>query len=53
MPEKGRRHAAVSFRLDDTTKRLIELLAEKLGVNRTDVVVMAIREKARREKIDG
>jgi len=35
-----------SFRLSDTARELIESLTQKLGVSKTDVVEIAIRELA-------
>ncbi len=32
-------------------KRILKLPAEKLGVSQTDVIEMAVREKARREDV--
>lgn len=40
-----------AFRLTTKGKSLLRLLAEKLGVNQTAVVEMAIRQMAEREKI--
>ena len=38
-----------SYRLSDEARRLLVLLAEKLGVSQTSILELAIREKAKRE----
>ena len=38
-----------SYRLSDEARRLLVLLAEKLGVSQTSILELAIREKAQRE----
>ncbi len=40
-----------SVRLSDDAKRLIKLMAAKLGISQTAVIELAIREKARREGV--
>ena len=40
-----------SHRLSDEARRLLAVLAEKLGVSQTAVIELAIREKARRERV--
>jgi predicted transcriptional regulator len=50
MAERPMRQVAVSFRLDEETKRLLGLLAEQSGQSKTSVIVALIREKAQREK---
>jgi hypothetical protein len=42
---------ATSYRLDKLTKRLIEKLATRWGISRTDAVKLAIREKAARDGV--
>lgn len=41
-----------SFRLSDDARRMIIALAEKLGISRTAVIEIAIRDKAKAEKLD-
>ena len=43
---------ATSLRLSPEAKRLLEELANRLGVSRSAVLELAIREYARREGID-
>ena len=40
-----------SHRLSDEARRLLAVLAEKLGVSQTSVIELAIREKAKRERV--
>ena len=40
-----------SYGLTPECKRLLKLLAEKLGVSQTDIIEMAVREKARKEDV--
>lgn len=40
-----------SIRLSDEGKRLMALLAEKLGISQAAVLELAIREKAKREGV--
>lgn len=40
---------ATSIRLSSDAKRLLVLLAQRLGISQTAVLELAIREKARRE----
>jgi len=40
-----------SIRLSEDAKRLITLMSEKLGISQTAIIELAIREKAKREKI--
>ena len=42
---------ATSIRLTPEAKRLLQLLAEKLGLSQTGILELAIREKAKREGI--
>ena len=42
---------STSMWLSDEAKRLLALLAERMGVSQSDVLELLIREKARREKI--
>lgn len=43
---------ATSVRLTDEARRLLERLAAKMGVSQAAVLEVAIREKARKEKVD-
>ncbi len=40
-----------SVRLSDDAKRLIRLMADKLGISQTAIIELAIREKAKRERV--
>ncbi len=40
-----------SIRLSEDAKRLIELMSEKLGISQSAIIELAIREKAKHEKI--
>jgi predicted transcriptional regulator len=40
-----------SVRLSDDARRLIKLMSEKLGISQTAIIELAVREKAKREKI--
>jgi predicted transcriptional regulator len=40
-----------SIRLTPDAKRLLEILAEKLGVSQSAVLELAIRDKAKRESV--
>ncbi len=40
-----------SVRLSDDAKRLIKLMSAKLGISQTAIIELAIREKARRERV--
>jgi len=40
-----------SVRLSEDAQRLIHLLSQKLGISQTAIIELAIREKAKREKI--
>lgn len=40
-----------SYGLTEECKRLLKALADKLGVNRTAIIEMAVREKAHREDV--
>lgn len=42
---------STSYRLSDEAKRLLALLAEKLSVSQTAILELAIREKAKRERV--
>ena len=42
---------ATSLRLSPEAKRLLQRMAEKLGLSMTGVIELAIREKARREGV--
>ena len=42
---------ATSVRLTPEALRLLKLLSEKLGLNATSIIELAIREKAARERI--
>lgn len=46
------RKTPTAFRLSEKAKSLLGALAEKLGVNQTSVVEMAIRQMAEREKVE-
>lgn len=43
---------ATSHRLSEECKRLLKLLAQKLGISQTDVIEIAVREKAERSKVE-
>lgn len=40
-----------SHRLSDEARRLLALLAEKLGISQTGILELAIRDKAKREGV--
>ena len=40
-----------SIRLSDDAKRLIKLMSQELGISQTAIIELAIREKAKREKL--
>lgn len=40
-----------SLRMSEEGKRLLELLAEKLGISQAAVLELAIREMAKREEV--
>ena len=40
-----------SIRLSDEAKRLIKLMSQELGISQTAIIELAIREKAKREKL--
>lgn len=40
------------FRLSEEARRLLAALAERMGVSKTAVMEIAIREKAKREKVE-
>ena len=42
---------STSLRLSPEAKRLLELLAQKLGVTKSSILELAIREKAKREDV--
>lgn len=42
-----------SFVLTKDAKRLLTLLKKKLGISKTGIVELAIREIAKRERVDG
>jgi predicted transcriptional regulator len=44
---------STSFRLPIKTKRLIEIIAQKLGLSQTTVVILAIRQFADEENVEG
>jgi len=46
------RKTPTAFRLSEKAKLLLSALAEKLGVNQTSVIEMAIRQIAEREKVE-
>lgn len=46
MPKKP-----TNIRLTEDAKKLLSLLAQKLGLSQTGVIELAIRELARKEKI--
>jgi predicted transcriptional regulator len=51
MPRRIVERTNTSWRISVEAKRLLELMAEKLGVSQSAVFEQAIREKARREKV--
>jgi hypothetical protein len=51
MGRKAVERTNTSWRISVEAKRLLELMAEKLGVSQSAVFEQAIREKARREKV--
>jgi predicted DNA-binding protein len=42
---------ATSYRLTTEVKQLIKLLAQKLGVNETSVIELAVRKLAKEEEV--
>jgi predicted DNA-binding protein len=40
-----------SFRLPDTDDRLLTILSEKKGINKTSIIILALREMAAREGV--
>lgn len=42
---------SISFRLTPEAKRIIKSLAKNLGVSQAAIIEMAIREKAKRDKV--
>lgn len=53
MPRRsGPEKQATSVRVSAEAKRLMESLAEKLGVSQSAVFELAIRQLARREKLE-
>ncbi len=46
------RKTPTAFRLSEKARALLAALAEKLGVNQTAVVEMAIRQMAERERVE-
>lgn len=42
---------AMAFRLTEEAHRLVETMAEENGLSKTSIVEIAIREKAKRDKI--
>jgi hypothetical protein len=51
MPRKRIERQNTSWRISVEAKRLLELMAERLGTSQSAVFEAAIREKARRERI--
>jgi hypothetical protein len=51
MPRRVVERTNTSWRISVEAKRLLELMAEKLGVSQSAVFEQAIREKARRAKV--
>jgi predicted transcriptional regulator len=48
----NKRTTPTAFRLSNKGRGLLAALAEKLGVNQTAVVEMAIRQMAEKEKVE-
>lgn len=46
-----KKRRSTSMYLSDEAQRLLVLLAERLGISKSSVVELLIREKARREKL--
>ncbi len=42
---------AMAFRLTEEAQRLVETMAEENGLSKTSIVEMAIREKAKRDRV--
>src|SRR5437868_13455123 len=51
MPRKRIERQNTSWRISVEAKRLLELMAERLGTSQSAVFEAAIREKARRERV--
>lgn|GEM_PF-5822551 len=45
-------HVAMSLRLKPSTGKLLDQLSEKMGLNKTSVITVSLRELAKREGIE-
>lgn len=43
---------SASYRLSDDARELIELLAKKIGVSKTDIIEIAVRELAQSKGVE-